>query len=127
MQNVELARVFREIAGLLELKAENPFKIRAYRRAADAIEALPEELARAAADGPLRHTPGIGSALAAKAEEWLATGQITYHEELRREIPAGLLEVMTIPGVGPKRAWQMYAWTCAMRMPAWPTRRGPCS
>jgi DNA polymerase (family 10) len=101
---LEIAKLFNEIADLLEIKDENIFKIRAYRRAAMNLESLTEEIEAVAARGGLTEIAGIGKDLAAKIEQALETGRIEYLEELRREIPRGVVELMAIPGVGPKTA-----------------------
>jgi len=102
--NLELARVFSEIADFLEIKQESTFRINAYRRAARALESLGEDVATIAQRGDLRKVGGIGAKLAEKIEEYLKTGAVGYHQELQRELPRGLSELMTIPEVGPKTA-----------------------
>ena len=104
MKNLEIARAFDLIADLLELKGENPFRIRAYRRAARNLEALTEDLETLAAQGRLDEIPGIGPDLAGKIGEYLETGRMEALESLRREVPAGLAGLMGVPGVGPKTA-----------------------
>ncbi len=104
MRNLEIARLFNEIADLLEIKEENVFKIRAYRRAAMNVESLTEEIESVAARGALSEIAGIGKDLAAKIQQALETGGIEYLEGLRKEIPRGVVELMAIPGVGPKTA-----------------------
>jgi DNA polymerase (family X) len=99
--NAEAAGLLREIADLLDLNGER-FKPEAYRRAARSIETLSEELAAVAGRGGLREVPGVGEAIEEKLREYLATGRIDYLERLRREVPVGLLELMRLPGVGPK-------------------------
>ena len=108
MRNLEIAKLFNEIADILEVKDENPFRIRAYRRAAQAIEGLPEDIAAIAERRGLLVVPGIGKDLAAKIREYLETGMVEYLEELRREIPAGVIELLGIHGVGPKTAKVLY-------------------
>ena len=108
MKNVEIARLFNEIADFLEVKDENPFRIRAYRRAAQAVEGLADDIAAMAERGALLDIPGIGKDLAAKIQEYLATGEIEYLAGLRREIPVGVIELMGIHGVGPKTAKLLY-------------------
>jgi DNA polymerase (family 10) len=103
MKNREIAKLFNQIADLLELKGDNPFRIRAYRRAAQNIEALSKDLAEIPEEA-LRKIPGIGKDLAGKITEYLRDGKIGALEELKGDIPEGLLEVITIPGVGPKTA-----------------------
>lgn len=97
------ARILREIASLLEIKGENPFKARAYENAARALEETPLELAALVASGGHRELPGIGAALAAKIEEMAATGRLAYHDELRAALPATILELTQVPGLGPKK------------------------
>ncbi len=104
MRNLEIAKLFNEIADLLEIKDENVFKIRAYRRAAMNLESLTEEIEAVAARGGLLEIAGIGKDLATKIQESLDTGRLEYLEGLRKEIPRGVVELMAIPGVGPKTA-----------------------
>jgi DNA polymerase (family 10) len=99
--NAEAAALLREIADLLDLNGEK-FKPEAYRRAARSIETLSEELGGVAERGGLREVPGVGEAIAEKLREYLASGRIGYLDRLRTEIPAGLLEMMRLSGVGPK-------------------------
>lgn len=108
MRNPEIARLFNEIADFLEIKDENPFRIRAYRRAAQAVEGLSEDVDAIAQKGALLDVPGIGKDLAAKIQEYLASRKVEYLEDLRKEIPAGVIELMGIHGVGPKTAKYLY-------------------
>jgi DNA polymerase (family 10) len=108
MRNAEIARLFDEIADFLEVKEENPFRIRAYRRASQAVEGLSEDIAAIAERGELLDVPGIGKDLAAKIQEYLAGRKVEYLEDLRKEIPAGVIELMGIHGVGPKTAKHLY-------------------
>jgi len=108
MRNIEIAHLFNEIADFLEVKDENPFRIRAYRRAAQAVEGLSEDVAAIAERGALLDVPGIGKDLAAKIQEYLASGKVGYLEDLRKEIPVGVIEMMGIHGVGPKTAKHLY-------------------
>ncbi len=107
MKNAQIAQVFGEIADLLELKGENPFRIRAYRRAAMNAEAMTQDLA-ALSEEELAALPGIGKDLAGKIREQVATGHIGLHDALKKEIPAGLLEILRVPGVGPKTAKMLF-------------------
>ena len=104
MKNAVIARIFQEIADFLELQAENPFKIRAYQKAARTIENLPMELEQVMNEGKLREIPGIGEAIAKKISELITTGRLSYYEELRAKFPAGIITLMEIPGIGPKTA-----------------------
>lgn len=96
------------MADLLELKGENPFKVRAYRRAAQLLENLDTDVASLVDTGELRHLEGIGTALAAKITEYMNLGTIAALDELRREIPSSLYELTAVPGVGPKMAARLY-------------------
>ncbi len=104
MKNFEIAKIFAEIADLLEIKDENPFRIRAYRKAAQNLESLTRDIAEEAENGTLEEIPGIGKDLAKKIEEYLGSGKVQFYERLKGEIPKGLLELVAIPGVGPKTA-----------------------
>ncbi|HSB69479.1 MAG TPA: DNA polymerase/3'-5' exonuclease PolX [Candidatus Methylomirabilis sp.] len=108
MKNAEIKGLFDEIADFLEVKGENPFRVRAYRRAAQTVEGLSEDIAAVAERGGLLDIPGIGKDLAAKIQEYLGRGSVEYLEDLRREIPAGVIELMRIHGVGPKTAKLLY-------------------
>jgi DNA polymerase (family X) len=108
MNNPEIVALFGEIADYLEVKGENPFRVRAYRRAAQTIEGLAEDVSILAARGGLLEVPGIGKDLAGKITEYLSSGAIQYLEGLRAEIPAGVIELMRIHGVGPKTAKLLY-------------------
>ena len=101
--NQELAEIFRGIADLLDLQGER-FKPEAYRRAARSIESLPEDVRAIAARGELHEVPGVGDAIAEKTEEFLSTGRIAYFDRLTTSVPAGVLEMMRLGGVGPKTA-----------------------
>ncbi len=104
MTKIEIAAVLTEIGTLLELKGENPFKIRAYQTGARAVESLEEsDLSRRIADGTLQEVKGIGEALAQKITELEQTGQLEFYEKLKASIPPGLVEMLQIPGVGPKK------------------------
>lgn len=105
MINLDMARIFDEIADILELKGANPFKIRAYRRAARTIETLAQDLKVIAERGgvsELKKIPGVGEGIAKKILEIAKTGDCKTHRALREEVPAGLLELLAIPRVGPK-------------------------
>ncbi len=104
MNNKEIARVFQDIADLLELKGENQFKIRAYQRAVRSIEYLPVEVEQLVAENRLREVPGVGEALARKITELVTTGKLGYYENLKSEFPEGIITLLDIPGVGPKTA-----------------------
>src|SRR5208283_1752208 len=98
MKNREVAKIFSEMADLLELKGDNPFRIRAYRRAAMNIEALTKNIEEIAHE-ELLNIPGIGRDLTDKMEEYLKTGSIQAYEELKHELPEGLSTLLSIPGL----------------------------
>lgn len=106
MNNQQIAATFEELADLLEIQGANPFRIRAYRNAARTLEGLTESVAEIVADEErgLTDLPGIGKDLAEKIAQLIETGQLTQLEELKQQIPAGLLDIMIIDGVGPKKA-----------------------
>jgi DNA polymerase (family X) len=108
MVNPEVAGAFRKIAAILEIKGDNPFRIRAYDRAAQNIEGLTEDIADYAAHGKLRQIPGIGEDLEDKIKEFLKTGKIKFYNELKKQIPEGILELLDVPGIGPKTGKLLY-------------------
>ena len=107
MDNLAIARVLAEIGDLLEIKGENPFKIRAYRNASETIA---HETARVAALTPAERLalPGIGKDLAAKIGELVDTGAIRYHQDLLQEFPPTVLDLLNLQGVGPKTVARLY-------------------
>lgn len=107
MKNKEIANIFNEIADLLEIKGDNRFRIRAYRRAAQNIEGLAKDVAELTKED-LIEIPGIGKDLAEKIEEYLKTGRIKSHEDLKKEVPEGLSVLLTVPSLGPKTAKLLY-------------------
>jgi DNA polymerase (family 10) len=108
MENQRVARIFEEIADLLEIKGENPFRIRAYRKAVLSIETLTEDLKNLIEERRLEKIPGIGKDLAQKIEEIVKTGTVEQLEKLRKEIPPSLIELLSVPGLGPKTAKVIY-------------------
>jgi DNA polymerase (family 10) len=105
MKNSDVAKIFQDIADLLELKGENVFKIRAYQKAARAIEYHPRELEAMIDEGEdLQSIPGVGEAIAKKAAELVTTGKLGYYENLKGEFPQGITNLLDIPGIGPKTA-----------------------
>ena len=108
MKNTAIAKVFYDIGDLLELKGENPFKVRAYQRAARAIEHLPKEIGIMLREGQdLKSIPGVGEAIARKITDLLTTGKLEYYEKLRAEFPPGIATLLEIPGVGPRTAMRL--------------------
>jgi DNA polymerase (family X) len=106
--NREIASVLYEMAELLELRAENRFKIIAYSKAARAIESLNEDIEKVCREGRLQSIPGVGKAIAQKVEEYLLTGSIQSHQDLLKETPAGLAELLNISGLGPKTIFMLH-------------------
>jgi DNA polymerase (family 10) len=103
MKNQDIVRIFNEIADLLEIKGENPFRIRAYRRAALNIESLTKDVAGISKE-ELMKVPGIGQDLAGKIEEYVKTGRVRTYEDLKKEVPEGLGDLLSVPSLGPKTA-----------------------
>lgn len=105
IQNAQAADIFDEIADLLELKDDNPFRVRSYRNAAQSIRNLSKRLADIVADGEsLSEIPHVGDAISKKIVEILESGTCRRLDELRKEVPQGILELMHVPGVGPRKA-----------------------
>ena len=104
MNNAEVAQVFDDIADLLEIKGEKVFKVLAYRRGAEAIRTQGRDINAIWEDGELEKIPGVGKAIAEKTDELLSTGKLGYYENLKAEIPIGLLEILKVGDVGPKKA-----------------------
>jgi len=104
MDKKEVAAVLEEIALLLDLAGENPFKVRAYEAGARAVLTFPGDLAAARGSGELARVKGIGKSLAGVIEELLTRGEAALHRELKDKNPPGLLELLRVPGLGPKKA-----------------------
>lgn len=104
MTNHEIARRFERIADTLEIQGENPFKVKAYRRAAEAIDALYEPLESIEERGGLGEIPGFGEAIVSKTRDFLRTGTTKLYEQIKDAVPPGVVQVAAIPGVGPKTA-----------------------
>lgn len=103
MNKDEVAEILVNIGTLLELKGENPFKTRAYHNAARAIESTSESLDKLIAEDRLGELKGIGEALREKITTLVTTGRLPYYEELRASVPKGLVDMLEIPGLGPKK------------------------
>ena len=108
MLNFELARLFYEMATLLEARDESVFRVRAYQRAAQTLETLGEDVRAVAARGGLTTLPAIGKDLAAKIQEYLETGAIRQLESLRATLPPAFLTLLEIRGLGPRTARTLY-------------------
>ena len=104
MRNAEVARLFEDIADMLEVQGESGFRVRAYREGARQIAGLREPIEQVAAAGTLREIPGVGKAIADKIDEYLRTGRLGYYERLRQEVPPGLVALLQVPGLGPRTA-----------------------
>jgi len=102
------AQVLEQVAAFLELKGENPFRIRAFRTAAKALVGLPVELREALADGTLAGTRGIGPATLQLVSELVSTGRSSLLEELRGQVPPGLVDMLQIPGLGVAKVRQVH-------------------
>jgi len=108
MTNQEVANLLRQIAKILEIKGDSTFRIRAYEEAATRVENLAEPIEDIWKRGELTNVPGIGESIATKIEEYLKTGKSSYLEEISKDIPKGLFEMMEVPGIGPRLAWRLY-------------------
>lgn len=108
MRNTEVARILARIADLYEIKGENAHRVLAYRTAASRIENLAESLEEIAKTGDLKQIPGIGESIAQKIQDILSTGTTLTYDELKAEFPEGLIDVIAVPGIGPKIAKLLY-------------------
>jgi len=109
MRNQQLADIFTEMADIMEILGEDSFRISSYRKVARVIQDCRQDVAVLAAEGRLEELPGVGKASAQKINEFVHSGLIRWHRELRSKIPPGLLDMLKIPGMGPKSAaavWQ---------------------
>ncbi|WP_459557466.1 DNA polymerase/3'-5' exonuclease PolX [Lacunimicrobium album] len=107
MNNVEIAAAFDQLADLLEIDGANAFRVRAYRNAARTIEGIAESLAGVQI-AQLTEIPGIGDDLAKKIVELMTTGQLTMLEELKAKVPVGVVQMLLLPGIGPKKVAQLH-------------------
>jgi DNA polymerase (family 10) len=108
MTNHEIARRFNRIGDILEIQGENPFKVKAYRRAAETIDELPEPLDEIDARGALGDIPGFGDAIVAKTRDFLTTGTTKLYEQIKDAVPPGVVQIAGVPGIGPKTAKALY-------------------
>ena len=109
------------IGDVLEIKGELPFKIAAYRKAASNIEGLREPIEQVRVEGRLRKIPGVGAALEQKISEFLDTGRLGYYDKLVAEFPPGLVALLDVPGLGPRKARLVFETLWAMLL-----HRGSC-
>lgn len=108
MNNREVASVFEQIADMLAIRGDNYHRILAYRKGADSIRGLGRDVNAVYEDGTLTEIHGIGETLAAKIEEMLTTGKLAFFDELAEEVPPGLVELLRVEGLGPKRVKAIY-------------------
>lgn len=108
MTNGDVAAIFERIADVLEIQGENTFKIRAYRNAVQTLQALPEPVADIAAAGHLDDIPGFGEAIQGKITDILATGTTSLYERVKDQVPAGVLSLLGLPGLGAKTVRQVW-------------------
>ena len=106
--NGDVAAIFARIADVLELQGENTFKIRAYRNAVQTLQSLPEPIAAIATEGRLDDIPGFGEAIRAKITDILTTGTTPLYERVKDEVPTGVLELLSLPGLGAKTVRQVW-------------------
>ena len=108
MKNREVVELFSRVADMLAIRGDQIHRILAYRKAAESIEALGRDVNVVFAEGKLTDIPGIGDTLAAKIEEMLTTGRLAFYDKLALEIPPGLVDMLRVEGLGPKRVKQVY-------------------
>ncbi|MBI5875756.1 MAG: DNA polymerase/3'-5' exonuclease PolX [Deltaproteobacteria bacterium] len=110
MENADIAKIFEDIADLLEIKNENPFRVRSYRNAALIISGLPESLRSIVErnEQELKNIPKVGKSIHEKIVEIIKTGKCKFHDELFKELPPGLLDLLEVSGIGPKKVQLLY-------------------
>lgn len=108
LTNKEVSRILKELAKLMELKGENKFKVRAYYNASRQLINMSDNIQDLAREGKIRNIPGVGEGIARSIKEIMEKGYSPELEELKAELPGGLLEIIKIPGLGPKRAYQLF-------------------
>jgi DNA polymerase (family 10) len=104
MNNREIADIFEAVANLMEIKGEAIYRILAYRRAAETLGGLGRDIRDVWEAGELEAIPGVGKAIAGKIDEMISTGRLEFYEKLAAEVPPGLIDVLKVDGVGPKKA-----------------------
>ena len=104
MRNADVARLFEDIADMLEVQGDSAFRYNAYREAARQIASWPTPVEQLAAEQGLEQIPGVGKAIAAKIQEYLSTGRLGYYDRLAEQVPPGLVALLQVPGVGPRTA-----------------------
>ncbi len=108
MTNEEVAAILDDIGDMLDIQGENPFKVNAYHRAANAIRSYSQEIEKVNKENRLQDIKGVGASIAEKVKELLETGKLVFYEELKEKVPPSLLALMQIPSVGPKKAKIFY-------------------
>jgi len=108
MRNAILSAIFDQMADIMEILGEDRFRINSYRKVSRAVAELPMDVAVLLKDGRLARTPGIGKSSLAKIQEFVASNRVTAHEELLERIPPSLLELLHVPGMGPKGVKAVY-------------------
>lgn len=108
MTNSEIAEIFERIGDMLEILGDDRFKVIAYRRAAENIQSLGQDIRTQWRAGTLQEIPGVGKAIAEKLEELLRTGHLEYYERLQDQVPPGVVSLLEIPNVGPKTAKMLW-------------------
>jgi len=99
VRNSEIAKVFSDIGDLLELKGESQFKVMAYQKVACSIEHSPVEVEQL-----VRELPGVGEAIEGKITGPVTTGKLDYYEKLKAEFPEGIINLLSVPAIGPRKA-----------------------
>ncbi|MCK4850488.1 MAG: DNA polymerase/3'-5' exonuclease PolX [Phycisphaerae bacterium] len=116
MKNRALSDIFDQMADLLEILGQDPFRINSYRRVSRVISDLPEDIESLRKQGRLGKLPGVGKNSVARIDEYLRTGKIADHQKLLKQVPPGLLELLEIAGLGPKtiaKAWRELGVSCS--------------
>ena len=109
MNNADIAKTFERLANLLELKGESSFKTQAYRKAARVIKQLPADIEILAREHKLKDIPGVGQAIAKKISQLVTTGKMDLYEKVSAEFPQGIIDIMDVPGIGPKLAARLFS------------------
>jgi DNA polymerase (family 10) len=107
IKNQQIGALLKRIGDLLEIKGESIYRVAAYREAARQIEHWPEDISQVAREGRLREIPGVGESISAKIEEYLKTGHIQYYEDLQRQINPEVVDLLQVPGLGPRKAQEI--------------------
>ncbi|MDA8189012.1 MAG: DNA polymerase/3'-5' exonuclease PolX, partial [Dehalococcoidales bacterium] len=107
MGNRDVADLLENIANLLEIRGENPYRVRAYREAGRHIANMAEDINKVAEAGRLQDIPGVGESIANKIREFLTTGRLAYYEDLKRQVAPGVSQLLEVPGLGPRKAQEI--------------------